>query len=163
MAGAIYDLGVYAVQGQLYTARVLPLRVTAKHSTERKEHFTEVPETYEWTLEFPEGRKAEGWSSYGRAGNHIRAQVEEGLVEIAPAYGYDGQKGKTPEGDMNFKHVNQQALQIDGQVEAIRSGKPSRVPGEMGRRDIRVIRGIMAAAESGEPYEFGDFEYEAGA
>ncbi len=163
VAGALYDLGVYAVQGQLYTARILPVRVTAKHMTERKEHFTEVAETYEWTLEFPEGRKAEGWSSYGRSGNHIRAQVEEGIVEIAPAYGYGGQKGKTPEGPMNFKHLNQQALQIDGQVEAIRSGKPGRVPGEMGRRDIRVIRGIMAAAESGEPYEFGDFEYEFGA
>jgi hypothetical protein len=28
-------------------------------------------------------------------------------------------------------------------------------PGEMGRRDIRVIRGIMAAAESGKAHEFG--------
>ncbi len=159
IAGALYDLGVYAVQAQLYTARIHPVRVTASHSTERKEHFSEVPETYEWTLEFPGGRKAEGWSSYGRSGNFIRAEVEQGQLEIQPAYGYGGQRGKTPDGPMKFEHVNQQALQIDGQAAAILRNEPSRVPGEMGRRDIRVIRGIVEAGDSGKPHEFGKFLY----
>lgn len=157
VAGALYDVGVYAVQAQLYSAGQLPLRVTAKHSTEREEHFDEVPETYEWTLEFEGGRKAEGWSSYGKDGNHIRAEVEEGKIEIQPAYGYSGQKGNTPEGPMDFEHVNQQALQIDGQALSILNKTPSKVPGEMGRRDIRVLRGIMEAAETGKAFEFGKF------
>ncbi|MBB5351919.1 putative dehydrogenase [Haloferula luteola] len=158
IAGALYDLGVYCVQGQLYTAQELPHSVTARHSTERTEIFTEVPETYEWTLEFAGGRKAEGWASYGKSGNWIRAEVEKGTVELQPSYGYGGQKGTTPDGPMTLDHVPQQALQIDGQAQAILRGEPSRVPGEMGRRDIRVIRGIMEAAATGQSFEFTDFE-----
>lgn len=157
VAGALYDLGVYNVQALLYSAGETPVSVTARHSTERKEIFQEVPETYEWTLEFSGGRQGTGMTSYGRKGNHLRVEVEKGRVEIAPAYGYSGQKGKTPDGPMDFPRVNQQALQIDGQVEAILKNIPSRVPGEMGRRDIQVIRGIMEAADSGKPHQFGKF------
>jgi len=159
VAGAVYDLGVYTVQAQMYTAGLHPVRVTAKHSTERSEIFVEVPETYEWTLEFPDGRKATGMSSYGRSGNFIRAEVEKGIVELEPSSGYTGQAGRTPDGPMEFEQVPQQVLQIDGQAEAIMKGEASRVPGEMGRRDIRILQGILAAAESGEAYEFEEFLY----
>ena len=133
--------------------------VTARHSTERKEHFTEVPETYEWTLEFSDGRKADGWSSYGRAGNFLCVKVEQGEIEFQPSTGYTGQRGSTPAGPMDFTHVKQQVLQIDGQAEAILKNEPSRVPGEMGRRDIRVIRGIVEAGDTGRAHEFGRFRY----
>ena len=62
---------------------------------------------------------------------------------------------------MELKPVSQQQLQIEGQINCILAGKPSLVPAEMGRRDIRVIRGIMASAASGKPHEFGDFDYPA--
>lgn len=159
IAGALYDLGVYAVQASLYSAQELPLRVTANHSTDRKEEFSEVPEHWEWELEFSGGRKAKALASYGKNGNHIRVETPKGQIQIEPAYGYSGQKGSTPDGPMTFEPVFQQQLQIEGQVEAILTGKPSRVPGEMGRRDIRVIRGIMEAADSGKAFEFGEFNY----
>jgi predicted dehydrogenase len=159
IAGALYDLGVYNVQAAIYTAGMNPVSVTATKSTERPEIFKEVPETYEWTLEFPGGRKAQGMSSYGRSANHVRAEVEKGLIEIAPAYGYGGQLGRTPDGPMEFPKVNQQALQIDGQVASILAGSPSLVPGEMGCRDIQVIRGIVEAAETGKTVVFGNFSY----
>ncbi len=158
IAGALFDLGVYAVQAQLYSAQELPLRVTARSWTERKEMFNEVPEYWEWHLEFKDGRKATGFSSYGKSANFVRVETAKGPIEIAPSYGYGGQKGSTPDGPMDFKHVPQQQLQIEGQVDAILSGKPSLVPGEMGRRDIQVIRGIMTAANSGKPHEFDKFE-----
>ncbi|MEY3896673.1 MAG: hypothetical protein RLZZ214_2193 [Verrucomicrobiota bacterium] len=158
IAGALYDLGVYAVQAQLYSSRELPVRVTARNWTERTEIFNEVPEHWEWELEFEGGRKAKGFASYGKSVNYIRVETAKGRIEIEPAYGYGGQKGSTPAGPMDFKHVPQQQLQIEGQVDAILSGKPSLVPAEMGRRDIRVIRGIMAAADSGKPHEFGKFD-----
>lgn len=159
VAGALYDVGVYAVQGALYTAQVAPVSVTAKKSTDRPEIFSEVPETYEWTLEFPGGRKSDGFSSYGRSGNYVRADLEKGKMEIAPAYGYGGQKGFTPDGPMNHPVVNQQALQIEGQIAAILANEESRVPGEMGRRDIAVIRGIVEAAETGGPVKFEGLQY----
>ena len=160
IAGALYDLGVYCVQASLYTAGVNPVSVTAKNSTDRPEIFKEVPETWEWVLEFPDGRKADGMASYGRQGNHVRAVVEKGLVEIAPAYHYGGgPKGRTPAGEMNFAPVNQQALQIDGQCASIMTNTPSIVPGEMGARDIQVVNGIMEAAATGKPFTFGKFPY----
>jgi len=158
IAGALYDLGVYAVQAQLYSSQELPIRVTARSWTERKEIFNQVPEHWEWELEFEGGRKAKGFASYGKSVNYIRVETAKGRIQIEPSYGYGGQNGSTPDGPMDFQHVPQQQLQIEGQVDAILSGKPSRVPGEMGRRDIRVIRGIMAAAESGKAHEFGNFE-----
>ena len=57
---------------------------------------------------------------------------------------------------MNFQHVPQQRLQIEGQVDAILRRTPSRVSDEMGHRDIQVIRGIMAAAESGKAHDFSN-------
>ncbi|HEX7261223.1 MAG TPA: Gfo/Idh/MocA family oxidoreductase, partial [Luteolibacter sp.] len=132
VAGALYDLGVYCVQAALYTARENPVSVEARQVTDRPDIFKEVAETYEWFLEFADGRKAEGMASYGRKANHIRAKLGTGVIEIEPAYGYDGQKGKTPDGKMEFPAVNQQVLQIDGQVDAILTNVPSRVPGEMG-------------------------------
>ncbi|MES2922380.1 MAG: Gfo/Idh/MocA family oxidoreductase [Verrucomicrobiota bacterium] len=160
IGGALYDMGVYCVQGALYTAGMNPVSVTAKHSTDRPEIFKEVPETYEWVLEFADGRKADGMSSYGRPGNHLRAVVEKGLVEIDPGYNYGGgPKGRTPDGEMGFGRVNQQALQIDGQCASIMAGTPSLVPGEMGARDIQVVNGIMEAAATGKPFTFGKFHY----
>lgn len=160
IAGALYDLGVYCVQASFYTSGQHPVSVTAKSSTQRPEIFKEVPETWEWTLEYEDGRKSEGMASYGKQGNHVRAEVEKGLVELAPAYGYGGgPRGKTPDGPMDFPAVNQQALQLDGQCAAIMAGTPSIVPGEMGCRDIQVINGIMEAAGTGQPVKFGKFPY----
>jgi hypothetical protein len=98
-------------------------------------------------------------SSYGRGGNHVRAEVEKGRIGIVPGYSYGGLKGSTPAGPMDFPRVNQQALQIDGQVAAILAGTPSLVPGEMGSRDVQVIRGIVEAADTGNPVVFGKFPY----
>jgi predicted dehydrogenase len=159
VAGALYDLGVYCVQAALYSAGMNPVSVTAKHNTERAEIFKEVPETYEWVLEFPGGRKADGIASYGRNANHVRVETDKGLIEIAPAYGYSGQKGKTPDGSMDFKHVPQQVLQIEGQVESILAKTPSRVPGEMGCRDVQILNGIIEAAATGKAFRFEKLAY----
>lgn len=160
IGGALYDMGVYCVQASFYTSGEHPLSVTAKHSTERKDIFVEVPETYEWVLKYAGGREAKGISSYGRSGNHVRAEVEKGIVEISPGYNYGGgPRGRTPDGEMGFGPVNQQALQMDGQVAAILANVPSKVPGEMGARDIQVINAIVEAAATGTEVKFGKFAY----
>ncbi len=160
IAGALYDMGVYCVQASFYTAGEHPVSVTAKHYTDRKDIFTEVPETYEWELEYAGGRKAKGMSSYGKSFNYVKAEVEKGIVEVNPGYNYGGgPRGRTPDGEMGYGPVNQQALQMDGQVAAILAGIPSKVPGEMGARDIQVVRGIMEAADSGKAFKFGMFPF----
>ncbi len=159
IAGALYDLGVYAVQGAFYAAQVHPVRVTATSSTDRKDRFTEVPEHWKWTLEYPDGRKSEHFSSYGKGANYLRVGTRKGHLELDPSYGYQGQKGKTPLGPMEFEQIFQQRSQIDGQMLAIHGRAAIITPGEMGRRDIRVINAVMESADSGKPVEFGDFLY----
>ena len=159
VAGALYDLGVYPIQGALYSAHENPVRVTARHSTDRPEMFDEVPEHWEWELEFSNGRKAKGQASYGRGSNLLLVNTGQGELKIQPSYGYDGQIGQTPAGPMELEHVFQQQLQIEGQVDAIVRGEPSLTPGEMGRRDIRIVRAIMEAAECGEPVGIDGFAY----
>lgn len=159
VGGALCDVGVYAVQGAFYGGQVHPVRVTAKSWTDRKEIFTEVPEHWEWELEYADGRKSQHSSSYGKGGNYLRLQTPKGKLEIDPAYGYKGQKGSLPTGPMVFDDVYQQRLQIDDQALAIRNRRANITPGEMGRRDMRVIRHVMKAAETGETVEFDGFEY----
>lgn len=159
IGGALYDLGVYAVQAGFYSSQQHPVRVTATSSTDRKEIFNEVPEHWTWELEYADGRKSTHWSSYGKNGNHLKMVTEEGPLEIDRAYGYDGQSGRTPVGEMDFEQVFQQARQIDGQMLAIHRRNANIVPGEMGRRDIRLINAVMESADSGKPVKLGKFEY----
>ena len=49
---------------------------------------------------------------------------------------------------MKINPVFQQKLQIDGQCLAILKKLPNITPGEMGRRDIRVLNAIMESAKT---------------
>ena len=60
---------------------------------------------------------------------------------------------------MEINNVFQQKLQIDGQCLAILGKAPNITPGEMGRRDIRVLNGIMESANTNQKVEFEKFEY----
>ena len=44
---------------------------------------------------------------------------------------------------------SQQALQIDDFARCVRDGLDSRVPGEMGRRDMVMVEAIYASAAAG--------------
>ena len=60
---------------------------------------------------------------------------------------------------MDIKAVFQQKLQIDGQCLAIMGQQPNITPGEMGRRDIRVLNAIMLSAKSNQKIKFNGFKY----
>ena len=63
--------------------------------------------------------------------------------------GADGRATST--GPVTYEpFVNQQARQMDDFAECVREGRESRVPGEMGRRDLAIIEAIYAAAKSGK-------------
>jgi len=153
VGGALYDVGVYAIQGTFYASQTHPVRVTASSSTDRPDVFTEVPENWEWQLEYADGRISKHMASYGKGGNYLHVQTEKGKLHIDSAYGYEGQTGLTPTGPMDFTQVHQQVLQLDAQALAIHRRRSNITPGEMGRRDIRIACGIMEAADSGKPVE----------
>ena len=51
---------------------------------------------------------------------------------------------------MNFPQVNQQAKQMDDFALAIKNNRPTPVPGEMGKRDVRIIAAIYEAMNTGK-------------
>jgi predicted dehydrogenase len=51
---------------------------------------------------------------------------------------------------MNLPQVNQQALQMDDFAQCILQKKATRVPGEMGMKDMKVIDAIFRSVKSGK-------------
>lgn len=151
VAGPLYNLGIYPVQAQIYIAGQNPTSVTAQGYNTRPELFTECEETYEWQLEFPNGMKSEGSSSSGRQGNYYHVSAKRGKFGIKNrAYAYDGQEGYINEQPMICTPVPQQARHMDGVCQSILANLPLRTPGEMGRRDMVVVDGILESIDSGK-------------
>jgi len=151
VAGALYNLGIYPVQAQIYIAGQNPTSVAAQGYNTRPELFTECEETYEWQLEFPNGMKSAGASSCARPGNYYHVTAERGKFGIKDrAYAYDGQEGYINEQPMIATPVPQQALHMDGVCQSILANFPFRTPGSMGRRDMVVMDGILESIDTGK-------------
>ncbi len=149
--GPLVDLGIYSVEGSIYTSGELPLSITAKNTTKNKDFFKQVEGSLEWEMLFPSGFSSYCNTSYEDKANYLSATAESGIFELSPAFSYSGIQGKTPEGPMNLPAVNQQALQMDDFALCIKQDKPTKVPGELGMRDVYIIRKIYEAAETGKP------------
>lgn len=154
LGGALGELGVYCVQSSFYVAQTQPVSVMAKHWTKRKDIFVKVPEQWEWELTWPNGLISKHSSGWGKNENYINVSTAKGDLSLQPAYSYSGNSGVTPNGKMNYINIFQQKLQIDGQCLAILNRKPNITPGEMGRRDIKILEGIIESANTGKPVKF---------
>jgi len=149
--GPLMDLGVYVVQESCMATTAAPVAVIAHEiPKKRPEFFNEVEEGIEWTLEFADGALAKGFTSYNDSGNNFRADAARGWFEMQSAYIYRNLRGETNKGPLKFEpEVNQQALQMDDFAECVTTGRASPVPGEMGRRDMRIVEAIYASAAAG--------------
>ncbi len=149
--GPLMDLGIYCVQGACYTTGEVPVAVTAEFGeVTRPEFFDDVEQSITWQMEFPGGAVADCTSSYNQDENLLRADAADGWWQLQPAYSYSGIDGETSEGPMDYPQVNQQARQMDAFAECIQQNQASRVPGEMGLRDVRILMAIYEAARTGQ-------------
>lgn len=147
--GPLMNNGIYCVQAALFITGELPVAVTARFlPVLDPDKFAEVEEGISWEMEFESGRRAICESSYSKNQNILRAETTSGWFELEPAYEYEGLKGRTSRGPMNFTPVNQQALQMDDFAICIKNGRESRVPGEMGLRDLEIITAIYESART---------------
>ncbi len=151
--GPIMDLGIYFIQGACMAAGgAAPIAVTAKEGPiTRPDIFTDVEETMNFTLEFASGMVATGVTSYRQSLNQIRAEAPRGFIQLNNAFSYGGLRGETTKGPLRFEPmVSQQALQLDDFARCVREGRESRVAGEMGLRDMKIIAAIYEAAKTGK-------------
>ncbi len=150
--GAMYDMGVYALNAARYTIGAEPIAVTATSSMQRPDVFRGVDETTRFRLEFPDGVMAECATSFGENMNLLRADCADGWYELSPFQAYEGVRGEASDG-RRFDVATgatpaQQARQMDADALAILERRPPRVPGEEGWRDMRVLDAIFASARA---------------
>ena len=148
--GGLMDMGIYSIQGTRYTLGQEPIAVTAKQEKTRPDFFKEVDETIFWELEFPGGFVAKGKSSYNHDWGYLHVEAEHGKFGLEPAYGYGGIDGYTPKGPMPYPQIVQQAAQMDDFATCILQDKQSRVPGEEGLKDMKVVDAIYRSLDSGK-------------
>ncbi|HYG18093.1 MAG TPA: Gfo/Idh/MocA family oxidoreductase [Ohtaekwangia sp.] len=152
--GPLMNNGIYCVQAALYITGELPVAVRAEFfPVTNPSRFSTVEEGIGWSMEFPSGKKALCESSYVKDGNLIRVEAAQGWFELEPAYEYKGLKGRTSEGPIEFPTINQQAAQMDDFALCVKNNTTSKVPGEMGLRDVEILMAIYESARTGERVE----------
>jgi glucose-fructose oxidoreductase len=144
--GAMMDMGVYPLQAARYVTGEEPVSVSARSYVIRPDIFKEVEEVMLFDLTFPSGCIASLVTGFHTGFNYLKAFAEDGRFELEPFSSYRGIKGKTSKGVLDFPVVNQQATQMDEVAECILSGKPMRVPGEEGLKDMIVVDKIYECA-----------------
>lgn len=145
--GALYDMGVYSVNGLRYGLQMAPVAVLSA----RQERPTEVDVTTEFELEYPDGLRATGWTSVVEKRNRLRIEATDGWHEMQPMQPYNGVEGTTSAGTVLGPPIEgkQQTLQMDNDALAILNGTPVLAPGSMGKADVAVIRAVIESAETG--------------
>jgi glucose-fructose oxidoreductase len=152
--GALYDMGVYAIQGARLGTGMEPIAIIkANTSTNRPEVYKNgLDETTTATLEFPGGVLAEIKTSFGENINFLDITCAKGEIKMSPYSAYSGLKGRSPLGEINHSYDTpwQQAKQMDDDAMSILKRQAMLVPGEEGLRDIRVVEAIYKAAANGQ-------------
>jgi glucose-fructose oxidoreductase len=149
--GPLMDIGIYPIQAASMAADGAPVAVSARERPkQRPEFFRDVEEAIDWTMEFAGGAHGKFSTSYNDNANYFRAEAANGWIEIDPAYSYSGLQAVTHAGPLILAvPPSQQAVQMDDFARCVRDSLPTRVPGEMGRRDMAIIEAIYASAAQG--------------
>jgi len=149
--GALYDMGVYAVNGIRYASGLDVVEVvSARHIIDRPALFTEVDETTEFTLKLSNGLITNGLTSVGKPNNQLMVTCEQGWYKLSPMQSYHGVVGERSDGHLMDTFIeSQQARQMDDDAVAIINGRPLMCSGEEGLKDIHIINGIFKVAETG--------------
>jgi len=155
--GPLMDVGIYALQSARMLTGEEPTLVTAVSTTTDPVKFRDVEESMTWELKFPGGVIAHCGTTYKVNGmNRYTAFAERGSFGMTPAYNYDGNRGWRSDGrELRFDEVDQFATELDDFAQCILTGRPTRVPGEEGRRDVRLLMAIYEAARTGRAVSVG--------
>lgn len=149
--GAMYDMGVYSVNGARHAAGMEPLTISARHHNTMPEVFKEVDPTTYFELTFPGGVIADCMTSVVTAENRLHVECEKGWYYLEPMQSYSGVVGAASDGAKLDKYIaNQQATQMDNDALAIMENLEVRVPGEDGLKDIRIVEAAFASASTGK-------------
>ncbi|UOB16451.1 Gfo/Idh/MocA family protein [Abyssalbus ytuae] len=147
--GAMFDMGVYPLNGVRYATGLEPLSVSAVIENSRPDVIA-TDETTLFNLEFPDGITAECKTTFAANINTLQVNADNGGYKLQPFQSYRGVAGITSDGKkLEAFKGNQQARQMDDDALAIINGKPPLVAGEEGLKDIKVVDAIFESARQG--------------
>ncbi|MCW8109073.1 Gfo/Idh/MocA family oxidoreductase [Alteromonas ponticola] len=149
--GALYDMGVYPINGVRFITGMEPVSVTGYHEKSHPDTFTEVDETTYFDMQFKNGLVAQCGTSVVKSFNRLEVQCERGVYSLQPMQSYSGVRGKISDGTVLSPITGmQQTLQMDNDALAILGKGPALVSGEEGLKDIQIIQAIFDSAKTGK-------------
>jgi len=153
--GPLMDVGIYCLQATRYLSGAEPIWVSATTTKGDAARFSEVEESVVWESRFPGGVVSHCSSSYAAAGvGYFRVLAEQGWFGLEPAFNYGGLQGMRSDGRaINPDSTDQFAVEMDDFARCILEKTPTRVPGEEGLRDVKIMMAIYESARSGRPVE----------
>ena len=155
--GPLMDVGIYALQATRYLSGEEPIWVSATTTQGDPTRFSEVEASVLWETKFPSGTVGRCGASYNAASTgYFRALGEYGWFGLDPAFNYDGIRGTRSDGKViDFPDIDQFAAEMDDFARCIQEKKPSKVSGEEGLRDVKIMMSIYESARTGRPVELG--------
>jgi predicted dehydrogenase len=150
--GPLMDVGIYALQATRYISGEEPVLVSAVASTTDPVKFKDIEDSITWQLKFPSGIIANCSSTYRFNGmDRYTAFAENGWFGLEPAYDYSGIKGRRSDGKtIAFEPIDQFAAEMDDFAQRILNNQPTKVSGEEGLRDLKIMIAIYEAAKTGK-------------
>ena len=89
-------------------------------------------------------------STYAAHVSRVDVATDGGKFGLEPALYYHGIKGfRSDAKPFAFPDIDQFAAEMDDFAICVRDGKPTRVPGEEGLRDVRIIDALYRSAAAG--------------
>ena len=155
--GPLMDVGIYALQATRYLSGEEPVSVTAMTSVIDPVKFKDVEESITWNMKFPSGILASCEATYRFGGiNRHQTFAEQGWFSLNSAYGYGGIFGqRSDRQEIRLPEINQFAAEMDDFAQCILNNRPTRVPGEEGLRDVKIMMAIYESARTGKAVELG--------
>jgi predicted dehydrogenase len=153
--GPLMDVGIYALQATRYLTGEEPVWISATATQGDPARFSEVEESVLWQAKFPGGAISHCGSSYNTAGvGYFRAIAEHGWFGLDPAFNYDGIRGMRSDGKaIDMAETDQFAVEMDNFAQCIMEKTATRVPGEEGLRDVKIMMAIYQSARTGRPVD----------
>ncbi|PHN08272.1 Gfo/Idh/MocA family protein [Flavilitoribacter nigricans] len=155
--GALYDIGIYALNGARYMFDEEPTEVMARFREGSGRSEVTVEEGVEWSMAFPSKAVATCTTSYLVAqGKLMHIYGAEGTVSLNPATDYfernlTFQPAEGPQQHFSFPLANQFAAMLDEMASAVREDREPKTPGEEGLKDVRIMEAIYESARKQKP------------
>jgi len=149
--GALMDLGIYALQAARYISGEEPVLVSAIETKTNPVKYSEVEETVVWQMKFPSGVLAYCSTSFEAVQiARVRAIAERGWFELDPAFDFSSIHGRRSDGkEIALPSGDQFAAELDDFSRCILNDEPSKVSGEEGLRDVKIVTAIYESMKTG--------------